>query len=39
LVKAKKIETFEDIFRFAMPIKEPEIVDYFLKDTLKEEVM
>jgi len=30
LIVNKKIETLEDIFRFSIPIKEFEIVDYFL---------
>merc|ERR1711934_1270291 len=42
LVKAGKIGSFEEIFRFAIPIKEPQIVDALVKknnNTLKEEVM
>jgi len=39
LVKSGKIASIEDIFRWAVPIKEHDIVDYFLKETLKEEVM
>jgi ribosomal protein uS5 len=42
LVKAGKITNFEEIFRFAIPIKEPQIVDHLVKkanNTLKEEVM
>merc|ERR1711884_121050 len=42
LVKAGKISSFEEIFRFAIPIKEPQIVDALVKknnNTLKEEVM
>lgn len=39
LVKAGKIETIEQIFRFSLPIKESQIVDYFFKDKLKDEVM
>merc|ERR1711939_726153 len=42
LVKAGKITNFEEIFRFAIPIKEPQIVDQLVKrnnNTLKEEVM
>jgi hypothetical protein len=38
-VTAGKITSLEEIFRFAIPIKEPEIVTHFLKDVLKEEVM
>merc|ERR1712151_573872 len=42
LVKAGKVASFEEIFRFAIPIKEPQIVDHLVKSknhTLKEEVM
>merc|ERR1712151_922446 len=42
LVKNGKVNTFEEIFRFAIPIKEPQIVDHLVKknnNTLKEEVM
>jgi len=42
LVKSNKVNSFEEIFRFAIPIKEPQIVDYLVKKnnhTLKEEVM
>eukprot|EP00466_Bigelowiella_natans_P003760 jgi/Bigna1/52972/estExt_Genewise1Plus.C_140011 len=39
LVKAKKILKLEDIFLFSLPIKEPQIVDYFLGDKLEDEVM
>ncbi|ELQ76851.1 40S ribosomal protein S2/30S ribosomal protein S5 [Trachipleistophora hominis] len=38
LVKSSRI-TLSDIFTYTLPIKEPEIVDFFLKDTLKEEVL
>jgi len=38
LVKAGKIKKIEEIFLFSMPIKEYQIVDYFLP-TLKDEVM
>lgn len=38
LVKASKV-TLEDIFTYTLSIKEPEIVDFFLKDSLKEEVL
>jgi len=31
LVKAGKIETLDEIFKFAIPIKEPEIIDHFYK--------
>lgn len=42
LVKANKVKSFEEIFRFCIPIKEPQIVDHLVKKangTLKEEVM
>merc|ERR1712087_332998 len=42
LVKSGKVTSFEEIFRFAIPIKEPQIVDHLVKrnqNTLKEEVM
>lgn len=42
LVKNSKVNSFEEIFRFAIPIKEPQIVDHLVKKnnhTLKEEVM
>lgn len=39
LVKNSKIDNIIDIFRFSIPIKESEIVDKFLGDKLKEEVM
>merc|ERR1712188_295048 len=42
LVKNNKISNFEEIFRYAIPIKEPQIVDHLVKkngNTLKEEVM
>jgi small subunit ribosomal protein S2e len=39
LVKARKIAKLEEIFLHSIPIKEPEIVDYFLKDKLKEEMI
>merc|ERR1712110_1154513 len=42
LVKNGKIKTFEEIFRYCIPIKEPQIVDQLIKRanaTLKEEVM
>ena len=38
LVKAGKISSIEEIFLHSLPVKEAEIVDYFLKD-LKDEVM
>merc|ERR1719359_1948641 len=42
LVKTGKVTSFEEIFRFAIPIKEPQIVDHLVKrnqNTLKDEVM
>jgi len=38
LVKAKAIKSIEEIYLFSLPIKEYQIVDYFLTD-LKDEVM
>merc|ERR1712151_1350671 len=40
--KTGKVKSFEEIFRFCIPIKEPEIVDFLVKrnnNVLKEEVM
>lgn len=39
LVKDGKITSIEEIFLFSLPIKEPEIVDHFFGETLKDEVM
>jgi len=39
LVKEGKIESLEQIFLYSLTVKESEIVDYFLKDRLKDEVM
>jgi len=39
LVKEKKIESLEVIFLFSLPVKEAEIIDFFLKDKLNDEVM
>jgi len=39
LVKDGKIKRLEDIYLFSIPIKEAEIIDYFLKDSLKDEVL
>jgi len=42
LVKNGKVRSFEEIFRFCIPIKEPQIVDHLVKaknHELKEEVM
>jgi len=39
LVKAGKINKLEEIFMFSIPIKEYQIVDHFLGDKLKDEVL
>ncbi|ABW98095.1 rps2 (nucleomorph) [Hemiselmis andersenii] len=39
LVKKNKIKSLEEIFYFSLPIKEQEIVDFFLKEKLKDEVL
>eukprot|EP01130_Rhizamoeba_saxonica_P001244 TRINITY_DN11129_c0_g1_i1.p1 TRINITY_DN11129_c0_g1~~TRINITY_DN11129_c0_g1_i1.p1 ORF type:complete len:271 (-),score=80.99 TRINITY_DN11129_c0_g1_i1:34-795(-) len=39
LVKTGKIAVFEEIFLHSLPIKEPQIIDLFLKEELKDEVM
>lgn len=39
LVKAGKISKLEEIFMFSIPIKEYQIVDFFLGDRLKDEVL
>jgi len=39
LVKDGKIGSMEEIFLFSLPVKEAEIIDYFLKDKLQDEVM
>jgi len=39
LVKAGKIKRLEEIYLHSLPIKEPEIIDYFLGDKIKEELM
>merc|ERR1712232_462544 len=39
LVKEGKIGSIEEIFLFSLPVKEAEIIDFFLKDKLKDEVM
>lgn len=39
LVKDGKIASLEEIFLFSIPVKEAEIIDYFLKDKLNDEVM
>jgi len=39
LVKEGKIGSMEEIFLFSLPVKEAEIIDFFLKDKLQDEVM
>jgi small subunit ribosomal protein S2e len=39
LVDAGKIVYLEEIFLHSLPVKESQIIDHFLKDTLKDEVM
>lgn len=39
LVKDNKIKTLEEIYLFALPVKEYQIIDYFLGSKLKDEVM
>jgi small subunit ribosomal protein S2e len=39
LVKAGKIRSLEQVYLYALPLKESPIVEYFLKDALKDEVM
>ena len=38
-MKNGKISSLEEIFRFSIPIKEPQIVDHLIKKDLKEELM
>jgi len=38
-VKEGKIGSIEEIFLYSLPVKEAEIIDYFLKDKLQDEVM
>lgn len=38
-MKAKKIKSLEEIFLFSIPIKEYQIVDYFVKEKMLDEVM
>ena len=38
-MKEGKISSLEEIFLFSMPVKEAEIIEYFLKDKLQDEVM
>ena len=39
LVQQGKIKSLEQIYLFSMPVKEYQIVDYFLGASLKDEVM
>merc|ERR1739845_320142 len=39
LVKDGKISSLEEIFLFSLPVKEAEIIDYFLKDKIQDEVI
>lgn len=39
LVKAGKIQKLEEIYLFSLPIKEHKIIEHFLGDSLKDEVM
>merc|ERR1712227_1186746 len=39
LVKDGKIKSLEEIYLFSLPIKECEIIDYFLGSSLKDEVL
>jgi ribosomal protein uS5 len=39
LVKEGKIKSLEEIYQFSLPIKESEIIDYFLGSALKDEVL
>lgn len=38
-MKAKKIKSLEEIFLFSIPVKEYQIVDYFIKEKMLDEVM
>merc|ERR1712119_53181 len=39
LVKDGKIKSLEEIYLYALPIKESEIIDFFLGEQLKDEVL
>ncbi|KAB0402140.1 hypothetical protein E2I00_019326, partial [Balaenoptera physalus] len=39
LVKDMKIKSLEEIYLFSLPIKESEIIDFFLRASLKDEVL
>merc|ERR1711879_1065902 len=39
LVKDKKIRSLEEIYLFSLPIKEAEIIDFFIGPALKDEVL
>ena len=38
-VKQGKVQSLEEIYLQSIPIKEPEIIDYFLPKTLKEDIL
>ena len=38
-MKAGKIKFLEEIYLYSLPVKEAEVIDYFLKDALKDEVL
>merc|ERR1719242_1271352 len=39
LVKSKMIKSLEEIYLFSLPVKEYQIIDHFLGESLKDEVM
>ena len=39
LVKDGRVKYLEEIYLHSLPLKEPQIIDFFLKDQLKDEVM
>jgi len=39
LVKDNKIKSINEIYIHSLPVKEPEIIDFFLKSSLKDEVL
>lgn len=39
LVQAEKIRSLEEIYLYSLVVKEAEIIDYFMKDKLKDDVM
>ena len=38
-MKEGRIRSLEQVYLYALPIKEAPIIEYFLKDSLKDEVM